>query len=203
VTDDTGEVLIEDGPDSKRLRITLREFKDRPLLDIRYWYLDKKSKELKPTAKGISLTKANYLGLRSVAVDHHDSVMEYLDVGSISTTHGGDRSLIAKQNAKNQNSVKNMSVKIEVLKPSSKFYEVEYEGAFATVTLNKSHKFVESLSDQDDVRRAQLEAVGKIIVSIDFSLMNVHGEGVISPSIVADQFEYDFAKYAERLSREI
>jgi hypothetical protein len=202
VTDDNGEVLIEDGPDSRRLRIALREFKGTPLLDVRYWYVEKKSRELRPTSKGISLTKANYLGLRSVAVDHHDLVMEYLDVGSIAVSHGGDSSLIAKQIAQDQQSVRSMNIEIAALKPSNKLYEVEYKGALATITLNKSHQFVRTLSDVDDERSVQLEAIGRLIVSIDFSLMNVRGEGVISPSIVADQFQYDFSKYAERLSRE-
>lgn len=202
VTDDNGEVLIEDGPDSKRLRIALTEFKGTPLLDIRYWYVDKKSKELKPTGKGISLTRANYLGLRSIAVDHHDAVMEYLDVGSIASSHGGDSSLIAEQIAKNQQSVKTVEFDIAPLKPSSKLYKVEYKGALATITLNKSHQFVRSLSENEDVRAGQLDAIGKLIVSIDFSLMNIRAEGVISPSIVADQLEYDFTKFADRLSRE-
>lgn len=200
MTDDNGEVLIEDGPDSKRLRIALREFKGTPLLDVRYWYVDKKSKELKPTARGISLTRANYLGLRSIAVDHHDAVMEYLDVGSIAASHAGDSSLIAKQIAESQQSVRTIELKVAPLKPSSKLYEVEYKGALATVVLNKSHQFVKSLSDNEDVRESQLDAIGKFIVSLDFSLMNVRGEGVISPSIFADQFEYDFTKFADRLS---
>ena len=202
MTDDNSEVLIEDGPDSKRLRIVLREFKGTPLLDVRYWYLDKKSKELKATGKGISLTRANYLGLRSIAVDHHDAVMEYLDVGSITASHGGDNSQITKQIVQNQQSVKTVELDIAPLKPSSRLYEVEYKGALATITLNRSHQFVRSLSEIEDVREGQLDAIGRLIVSMDFSLMNVRGEGVISPSIVADQFEYDFTKFADRLSRE-
>lgn len=202
MTDENGEVLIEDGPDHKRLRITLKEFKGTPLLDVRYWYVDKKTKDLKPTAKGVSLTKANYLGLRSVAVDHHDSVMEYLDVGSVAVSHGGDSSLIAKQVAQKQQSVKSISIEFAILKPSYRLYDVEYKGGLAIITLNKSHLFVRTLSNRDDERNAQLEAIGKLLVSIDLSLMNMHVEGEISPSIVAGQFEYDLTKYANQVSRE-
>ena len=101
MTDDNGEVLIEDGPDNKRLRIALRKFKGTPLLDVRYWYLDKKAQEFKPTGKGISLTRANYLGLRSIAVDHHDAVMGYLDIGSLAATHQGDNALVSQEISQN------------------------------------------------------------------------------------------------------
>ena len=201
MSNDTGEVLIEDGPDNKRLRIALREFKGTPLLDLRYWYVDKKSKELKPTSKGVSLTRANYLSMRSIAVDHHDAVMDFLDVGAISASHNGDGKLIAKQVAQNQQSVKTMSIEVAILKPSTKLYEVEYKGAVANIVFNKSHHFVKALSTDENVKKSQLDSTGKLVLAMDLSLMNIRGEGVTSPNILADQFEYDLTKYAQRLSR--
>lgn len=199
--EERGEVLIEDGPDSKRLRIALRTFKGTPLLDLRYWYRDKKTKNLMPSPRGISLTRANYLGMRSVAVDHHDAVMEFLDVGSIALAHQGDRDLVAGQHARQQQPINDIDVVIAALIPSSKLYEVNHEGSKATVTLNTNHMFFSELCESFSGDESWLKAIGKLLLALDFSLMNVRGNDLTSPNIIAEQLEFDLGKYAQRLSR--
>jgi len=202
MTDDSEIVLFEDGRDSKRLRVMLREFKGTPLLDMRYWYRDKKTEEMKATGKGISLTRVNYLGMRTVAVDHHDTVMEYLDVGSLPVTHRGDQIQISEQSARQQQPIQSTEIEIAPLKPSSRLYEVEHRGSTAIVTLNKNHPFTASLSRDKMTDGHELEAIGKMILAIDLSLMNSRGDELTSPRIISDQFEYDLSKYIRRLSRQ-
>jgi hypothetical protein len=201
MTDESAIILFEDGRDSKKLRVMLREFKGTPLLDMRYWYLDKKTKELKATSKGISLTRINYLGMRTVAVDYHDTVMEYLDVGSLAVSHPGDKIKISELKARQQQPIKDVQVEFSSLKPSSKLYEVEHRGSKAIVTLNKNHPLTSNLSSKNMTDGTELETIGKLILAIDLSLMNSRGDELTSPRIIAEQFEYDLSNYVRRLSR--
>ena len=67
-----GKTLLEDGPAHKRLTLTLTEFGDARLLDIRYWYFDKKSGEYKSTRKGISLTGPKFNTIIGALVEKRD-----------------------------------------------------------------------------------------------------------------------------------
>ncbi|KAK6047674.1 transcriptional Coactivator p15 [Cooperia oncophora] len=61
-----GEEMIELG--SMRY-VTVRNFRGKMLIDIREYYSDKTSGELRPSKKGISLSKEQYQNLKAVMSD--------------------------------------------------------------------------------------------------------------------------------------
>jgi hypothetical protein len=200
---DEGEILLEDGPDSKRLRVALRQFKGRSLLDLRYWYLDKKTKDMRPSPKGISLTRTNYLGLRSIALDHHDAVMEYLDVGTLSKSHEGDRKQVEERFAHRQQSVSTINVSIEPIRPSTRLYDVRHEGAHAIVVLNALHPLVSDLPESMEDVQPIIEFSAKLLVALDLTISSLTDTEATSPRIIAEQFEFDFPKNARQVARQV
>lgn len=195
------EVLVEDGSPRKRLRATLRRFKDFPLLDIRYWYEDKKTKEYRPTAKGISLTKSNYLSVRSISIDHHEEVMEYLDVGSLSVSNEGDRSHLQKSSLNKYGTINEVNTFVDFIKPSSALYSVEYKGAVAEITLNKAHPFVRRVaisSERSDPNGIQ--NIAELLVAMDLSIktqVNVDG---VSVDVLSEMFGFGLSKYSRKIA---
>jgi len=194
-------ILLEDGPANKTLRVLLREFKGTPLLDLRYWYEDKNSGEVKPTSKGISLTRNNYVGLRSVATDHHDTIMEYLRVGAASVAHRGDQNVIDERQISAQQSIGEIKSEIKPLQPSSKLFEVDYEGSVAQVSLNENHSFIENLNIKNKLTDEAIEIISTMLLSLDMSLLNYQGDELTSPQIITEQLDFDFARYTGQLSR--
>lgn len=57
--------------------VTVREFKGKALVDIREYYEDKGSGELKPGKKGISLSSEQYRQMKSL-LDDIDAKLEEL-----------------------------------------------------------------------------------------------------------------------------
>ena len=45
----------------RQLRITLQEYRQDPVLDVRFYYLDGKSGEWRPTRQGITLTSSDMI----------------------------------------------------------------------------------------------------------------------------------------------
>ena len=65
------KTLLEDGPEGRRLTVKLTEFNGIHLLDIRYWYFDKKAGEYRSTRKGVSLTGPKYRSIIATLVDQN------------------------------------------------------------------------------------------------------------------------------------
>ena len=199
MSSEDGELLLEDGPLAKRLRIALRQFKNTKLLDIRYWYQDKTSMEMRPTAKGISLTRSNYLGLRSVTTDHHDAIMEYLDVGFISSSDKGDAELATAHRLQQQAAVNKISLITKTLQPASKLYEIEYDGAHAKVSINTAHPLGVAMIKNEKNGSFENDRLASLIVALDLSMMKLRGNDLTSPDILLDQLEYDFARNVKNI----
>ncbi len=198
MTEDNSFVLFEDGPKSKRLKVSLKEFKGIPLLDLRYWYQDKKTEEMRPTNKGIALTRANYLGMRSIAIDHHETVMDYLDVSSIKTVHRGDQITIDEQSSRKQEPIKNIIIEFSKIRPITRLYDIDHKGGDVIVTMNTSHPLIGNISD--DERSVVGALLAKIFLSLEYTLMNINPEEMVAGNILLEQFNYDFSKFSKKLS---
>lgn len=64
LTDDNGNALFDIG---RNRRVSLSNFKGKQMINIREYYLEKKSNTLKPGAKGITLYEEEWKNLLSLA----------------------------------------------------------------------------------------------------------------------------------------
>ncbi|QIE43541.1 hypothetical protein G5B39_16120 (plasmid) [Rhodobacteraceae bacterium SC52] len=203
---DTTVVLLEDGPKKKRLKVTLQEYMGRPLLNLRYWYEDKKSGEMQPTRQGVALTRNNYLALRSSIVDHHDEIMEYLNVGAKDAIKTGEGSVLNEHISGKQSPIAIVKVEFEARRPASELYKVDYHGSSATVRLNTNHCFLgqnPTLMQIEKVPQDVVKSIGRLLVALDLSLMAARDTELTSPSVVTEQLKFDFFKHAQTISRQV
>ena len=195
-------VLLEDGSKKRRLIVTLQEYMERPLLNLRYWYEDKKTKEMKPTRNGVTLNRTNYLALKSSITDHHDEIMEYLDVSSHNVTAAGDGKIVNEFVSGQQSSVENIDVVFDHIRPKTKLYEISYRGSQVDLVLNRSHDFFACESLSTDILSDHFKKLmGIMAVSFDLALQNSKGSEPTSPTVIAEQVEFDFSKNLRILSR--
>lgn len=202
MSDDYDALLVEDGSPRKKLRATLRKYQNTPLLDLRYWYEDKTSKEYRPTSKGIALTKSNYLSVRSISIDHHDDIMEYLDVGSIDASGSGDQEAIHQSNAGKYGTVNEVQLELDFIKPSTSVYQVVYKGAVAHITLNKAHPFIRSIAGTSTAESTAdgLRKIAELLVAVDLSLKTQISSETSSPEIVSELFGFGLSRYARKIA---
>lgn len=205
MSDDYDALLVEDGTPRKKLRATLRKYEGTPLLDIRYWYEDKSSKVYRPTSKGISLTKSNYLSVRSVSIDHHDDIMEYLDVGSTKTTGSADQEAIHNSNTGKFGAVNDVQVKLDFVKPSTAVYSVVYKGATAHIVLNKRHPFIRSITEDisSDESGPGLKIIAELIVAADLTLKTQMTSQTSSPDVISELFGFGLSRHLKKIAEAI
>ncbi len=179
------ELIIEDGPDRNRLRVKLTEYETNPLVDVRLWYKDKSSGEFKPSRKGISLTRNNYLAVRSAITDSHDKIIEHLRVNTAAKLSSAEHKVVKSSRSDQLQPIEQVSYSIEAIRPASQLYQVDFEGSEALVRLNSGHALVENNRNKvssEDV----FQQLATLITSLELAKIQSDGAELTSPSVVLE-----------------
>ena len=191
--------LAEDGPKSKHLVIQLNKIDDNRFLDLRYFYFDKKDQEYKPTRKGISLTKSNYLIVKKVVEKNHEEVMDWLGVGYVAEhVEEYQKEQEAQAEKIKYISIGNIDLYFENEKRDPGFFRVEYIGGSNHLYINEGHpvganlaKMIKSESITDDL----LKMFSSILFLYAKSRDSLKGTVSIDPEVLFEQLEYDWANH--------
>lgn len=151
-------VLCEEGPDKKKLRITLHEYKGTPLLQLRYFYVDKKSGETKPTKNGIAITRNRYLDLVETIDRNRESIADYLAGDVIEGTALTSLSQLKAQTAERACSISKISVKKQPGR-LAELFETSFQGGTAELAINSNHEFLDEIDPTDSATDLTLRAL--------------------------------------------
>jgi hypothetical protein len=176
-------VLIEDGPDRKRMRVELSSYQGHPLLSIREWYKDKSSGELKPSNKGIALTRNNYLAVKSAIQMHHDQIMEHLRITANDDLSSADTSEIKGTHGRRLQPVSKVNWSISNFRPLSSIFQIDFHGPLANVNFNQSHPYVARLEHQAGAD-GKLQTLAEFIVGMELARTQLMDEGLMEPATV-------------------
>ena len=176
-------VLIEDGPDRKRMRVELSSYQGHPLLSIREWYKDKSSGDLKPSRKGIALTRNNYLAVKSAIHMHHDQIMEHLRITANDDLSSADASEIKATHGRRIQPVSKINWTISNFRPMSSIFQIDFRGPVADVSFNNSHPYVARLEQQAGAD-AKLQTLAEFIVGLELARNQSMDEGLMEPATV-------------------
>ncbi len=191
--------LAEDGPKNKHLVIQLNEYEENRFLDLRYFYFDKKDQEYKPTRKGISLTKSNYLMVKKVVEKNHEEVMDWLGVGYVPE----HVEKYQKEQEEQAEQIKYMSIGdidlyFENEKRDPGFFRVEYMGGSNHLYINEGHPTGASLSrmlKNKAITDEMLKMFSSILFLYAKSRDSLKGTVSIDPEVLFEQLEYDWANH--------
>ena len=143
------------GSKSNPIMISLTEYEGQRLLDIRRYYLDKGTEQLKPTKKGISLPLHAAKAVFDVLLASRDKVLAWLDRPSDDFAAAAAAAMASRAAAREQESrqPRQFQVESEVRKEAA-FFTVVPHGAIDILTLNASHPIHEALeaADSSDAR---------------------------------------------------
>lgn len=131
------EIIATDG----NVFFTLKEFNDIKILDIRKYYKDKESKELKPSQKGIAVTSRRYETIKKIFSQYDEKITNWLDSDPISQTIK-QRQQIVQKHLYSYTPATSNSEKWK----SPDFFDSNSEGGINKITYNEGHAFYENFS---------------------------------------------------------
>lgn len=185
-------VLAENGSLKNRLRLSLQMYKKSPLLNIRFYYEDKEG-EMKPTKKGISITRNNFLVISDVLKKHSDDISTFLDNGIVNET------LPNWTEQKTQaldavGAVNKIETKVRPM-PGKEFASVSYQGSKALVSLNSSHSQVDQVKDKKESK----EVLEGVAVAFDLAQRLISEEESNEVQHALDRFRIEFSRQLRNL----
>jgi Transcriptional Coactivator p15 (PC4) len=195
-SDNRERVLSEDGPLSKRLVVKLAQYEDSRILDLRYWYLDKKSGEFRQTPKGVSLTRKNFLLLKRIVDDHSELVLDWLGISYVPNHITAYETRQADKAEEIRVTMPKTRIRVHSDRRSAGFFDVNFEGGDAEVSLNTAHSFVGrflAAIDGGDKEKAK-NLLGQLLLGYASAAEGLSGATATSADILLDQLEFDWSQ---------
>ena len=198
MSNDTRQILAEDGPDRKKLIIGKKEYKNHRFLELRYYFFDKVTQEFMPTKKGIALTRSNYLTVKKVIDKNHEQVLDWLGVGYV--PEHVEKNFKAQEEAYRSVQFTSGSVEhnIEIKEKDPNFFEARHIGGKNVVTFNGSHpmsKKIDELIKSGEIGQKAVRLVAEMIATYSVAKSRLMDSPSSHPEILFEQLEYDWSEY--------
>ena len=127
------------GPKEYPIKIQIKTFKGRKYLDIRKWYLDRKTNEILPTKKGISLSEYQFEDVISLLSKDREKIsnwfQEKIDENEVVDSLV-KQSEVRRKIAEEAREFKTKSEKLS----ENKFFKIEYEKGNKQLIINENHQ---------------------------------------------------------------
>jgi len=185
------------GSDSNPLIVQLTEYEGTRLVDIRRYYKDRKTNELLPTKKGVSLSRRYFTCLRDFFKEASGSIDDWLAGGAISVADQVGAAMATRQTAADQAAHEARPFEVHSMDGGRGcFFSVTAQGNHYDVRLNESHPFVKSL------HKTTLESAG----GCHAKSSNAHARELVATLLVSfrratELFDGDSEMNADRLLR--
>lgn len=145
--EDNASKQVVIGNEKYPIVISLREYKGSPLIDIRKYYFDKKSEEIKPSKKGIALQKNNFNLLAQTLTDSSPEIKKWFEDKSEYSAKKATQTLKARADAVEEN--RRQAQEFETHEEgwqAPNFFEVESLGGSDKIVYNTKHSMFELLN---------------------------------------------------------
>lgn len=212
------QVIAAIGAERAPIVLKLNEYMGRHLLEIRRYYYDKESRELRPTQKGINLNQEAFAIVKNIFQQQSSVIEEWLSGSDDSVESVVRRNFDEQVAALEQIRTRRRPHVLDQEKwKSSSFFDVRAEGGIDRLTYNQSHQFKKflddllkmlegTLSDQESrTALARLEGLLQLILVAYFrAKMLFEGAGQMTASDIFDTLELNWGailgEYVEAMS---
>ncbi len=214
----SNDTIAAIGSEKAPILIKLNEYKGRHLLDIRRYYYDKDSRELKPTQKGINLNQEAFAIVKNILQQQSAVIEEWLSQEAESV-----ESVVRKNFEEQVNAIEQLRtrqrphVADQDKWKSSSFFDVRAEGGVDRITYNQAHQFKQLLdnlmrilrdssnNEERDKGLTKLESLFQLILIAYFrSKMLFEGANQMSASDIFETLEFNWGailgEYIEAMS---
>jgi len=134
-SDSFDNALVVAGTERQPFIVSFSEYEGSRLLDVRKYYKDKQSGELKPTRKGVALTRVQYEVLHNVFSKEEDEIEAWF------SSNEDDRSKTIRSHDEHRYGAARMHIEIAEWR-GLEMFKFEKKGQHAILFLNKTHPWV-------------------------------------------------------------
>ena len=135
------------GSPSNPVIMSLIEYEGYRLLDIRKYFIEKKSNALKPTRKGVSLNAKIAKQIQEAITENAAAIFEWLERGDDSALTEVERAMMARTKATEEEALKPRPFRVKRGEwKGAECFAFESNGAEDHVALNAKHPFYEKLN---------------------------------------------------------
>lgn len=176
----------------------MNSYEGNRLLDIRKFYLDRKTGNFKPTKQGINLNRDTFMELKRVLDRDEDLILEWLRIGHV------PEEVLRYQQAQEEAKRKNFRLvgDVDVEKINNfrdrKMFDVRHEGSRDIVELNASHPFVQAISEEELAKMTPAEVralIVRLMAAFGRSRTLLTGGGASDPQILFEQTVFDWSEF--------
>jgi Transcriptional Coactivator p15 (PC4) len=197
---DSDRILAEEGPPGKRLVLKLTHFEESRLLDLRYWYQDKKTSEFRPTGKGLSLTRKNFLCLKETVERRSEEILDWLSISYVPEHVATYEARQAKTNANLE--LESPAVELETQEEPRdvSFFQVTRVGRDAKITLNTAHPFVKALTEALRSGDGSLlaELLARLLLCHAMAAESLTNSPATHADLLLDQLTHNWSRFLGR-----
>ena len=192
IMSDTEHVILDSGSKKNCMRISLSEFNGTPILNIRNYF--EKDGKMRPTKKGISISRNKFLDLAKVFNEHHEHIASFLE----NTKNLGKFEEIFVKKTLALDLVKTVETANLNICPTQgrNIAEVKYQGSSAEISLDSNHKFIDKFSDSN----AAKEVLKKLFLALDISVRLVTEDESNEVKQSFERFEYELSRQLRNLT---
>jgi hypothetical protein len=134
------------GSPSNPVVMMLTEYEGHRLLDIRKYFVEKTTKDLKPTRKGVSLNANLAKQVQDVMNNNSEAIFAWLERGDDSALTEVERAMQARTQAAEEEALKPRPFRVKEREwKGAEFFACESNGAEDYVALNTKHPFFQHL----------------------------------------------------------
>jgi hypothetical protein len=163
------------GPTASPIIVSLSNYQGRKLIDIRKYYVEKSSKELKPTQKGISLSAEQLSSVLMVLARNQNKIGDWL---ALPVKDDKQNKSPAMAKLHEDFTLASLRVDQRYLTDRS-LYRRDAQGGSDALTLNEGHPFIRSAlnavsalsgnddDQQDKAKSAMLDILGALFFSLE------------------------------------
>ena len=176
------KILANFGGVNSPVRISLSVYENVHMIDIRKFYKDRKTLELKPTSKGISLTQGTFNEMLECLNKDAAVIGKWLNQAE---DNDGENQLLHQKSKKDNIKIPNEVQIVFSESRSSLAYDVVSEGGSAMLIFNSKHPFVKEITKKENYSRAEVEnIIAKMIVGIHVARFQSEVDGSHDGNIV-------------------
>lgn len=136
------------GPKEYPIKIQIKTFKGKKYLDIRKWFLDRKTNEILPTKKGISLNDYQFQDIINIISEEKEKISSWFKEQA--TEDEVVNSLIKQSEIRRglAEEAKTFDAKSEKL-TENRFFKVDYKDGKTELILNENHQLYKEINKKN------------------------------------------------------
>lgn len=136
------------GPKEYPIKIQIKTFKGKKYLDIRKWFLDRKTNEILPTKKGISLNDYQFQDIINIISEEKEKISSWFKEQA--TEDEVVNSLIKQSEIRRglAEEAKAFDAKSEKL-TENRFFKVDYKDGKTELILNENHQLYKEINKKN------------------------------------------------------